>query len=84
MNNKTTFLSLYEVSIVVLIDFIAILLPPGIFLIQIVKGTVPAENIFFIISFYAIMHRTTIVQNKIISSICSCLFFVQLIFISLV
>ena len=25
--------------------------------------------------YYAIMHRTTIVQNKIISIICSCLFF---------
>ena len=37
--------------------------------------TVPAENIFFIIRFYAIMHRTTIVQNKIISTICSWLFF---------
>ena len=30
---------------------------------------------FFIIRFYAIMHRTTIAQNKIISTICSCLFF---------
>ena len=30
-------LFLYEMSIVVLIDFIAILLPPGIFLIQIVN-----------------------------------------------
>ena len=38
----------------------------------------------FIICFYAIMHRTTIVQNKIIIRICSCLFFVQLIFIFLV
>ena len=47
MNNKNfmkrgpqleaTLLFLYEVSIVVLIDFIAILLPPGIFLIQIVN-----------------------------------------------
>ena len=45
-NNKTfrkrgpqgaLLLFLYEVSIVVLIDFIAILLPPGIFLIQIVN-----------------------------------------------
>ena len=33
------------------------------------------ENIFFIIRFHAIMHRTTIVRNKIISIICSCLFF---------
>ena len=39
-----------------------------------VKGTVPAENFFFITSFYAIMHRT-IVQNKIFSIICSCQFF---------
>ena len=37
------------------------------------KSTIPAENIFFIICFYAIMHRN-IVQNKIISIICSCLF----------
>ena len=45
MNNKffpifitiTTLLFLYKVSIVVLIDFIAILLTPGIFLIQIVN-----------------------------------------------
>ena len=29
---------------------------------------------FFIIRFYAIMHGTTIVQNKILSSICSCVF----------
>ena len=39
-----------------------------------VKGTLPAENNFFIICFYAIMHRTTIVPNKSISIICSCLF----------
>ena len=38
--------------------------------------------LFFIICFYAIMHRT-IVQNKIITII-SCLFFVQLVFIGLV
>ena len=38
-------------------------------------GTVPAENIFFIICFYTIMHRTTTVQNKILSIICSCFFF---------
>ena len=31
-------------------------------------------KIFFIVRFYAIMHRTTIVQNKIISSISSCFF----------
>ena len=31
------------------------------------KGTIPAENIFFYYRFlYAIMHRTTIVQNKIL------------------
>ena len=40
--------------------------------------------ILLIICFYAIMHRTTIVQNKIISIICSCFFFVRLIFIGLV
>ena len=40
-----------------------------------VKGTEPVENIFFIICFYAIVYRTTIVQNKIITIICSCLFF---------
>ena len=34
------------------------------------KGTVPDENNIFIICFYAIMHRT-IVQNKILSIICS-------------
>ena len=33
------------------------------------------EDIFFIICFYAIMHGTTIVQNKISIIICSCLFF---------
>ena len=42
-----------------------------------------AENIFFIICFYAMMHGT-IVQNKIISIICSLLFFVWLIVIRLV
>ena len=41
------------------------------------------RNQFFIICFYAIMHRT-IVQNKIILIICSALFFLQLIFIGLV
>ena len=39
------------------------------------KATVPVGNFIFIIRFYAIMHRTTIVQNKISNSICSCLFF---------
>ena len=39
------------------------------------KGTVPAENIFFIIRFHEIMQITTIIPNKIISIICSCLFF---------
>ena len=48
MNNKffrkkgpqgAPFLFLYVVSIVVLIDFIAILLTPGIFLVQIVNAT---------------------------------------------
>ena len=38
----------------------------------------------FIIRFYAIIYRATIVQIKIISSICSCLIFVWLIFIGLV
>ena len=39
------------------------------------RGTVPDNNeIFFIIRFYAIMHRTTIVQNKILSIICSAFF----------
>ena len=33
------------------------------------------QKIFFLLGFYAIMHRTTIVKNKIISIICSCLFF---------
>ena len=41
------------------------------------------QNFLFVISFYEIMHRT-IVQNKIITIICSCLFFVWLIFIGLV
>ena len=31
--------------------------------------------IFFVTCFYAFMHGRTIVQNKIISIICSCLFF---------
>ena len=47
---------------------------------------VPYRLNFFIFyyTFFAIMHRTTIVQNKIISSICSCLFYVRLIIIGLV
>ena len=48
------------------------------------KGSVQGENILFIISFYEIVHRRTIVHNKIISIICSCLFFIRLIFIGLV
>ena len=47
------------------------------------KGTVQVENIFLIM-FLSNLHRTTIVQNKIINSICSCLFFVTLICIGLV
>ena len=47
------------------------------------KGTMQAD-IFFIIRFHAIMHRTTVVQNKIIRIICSCIFFVLLICIGLV
>ena len=39
-----------------------------------IKGD-PAKNMFFYYRFYAIMRRTTIVQNKIISIICSCSFF---------
>ena len=39
------------------------------------RGPNRKKIIFFIICFYAIMHRTTIVQDKIISSICSCVFF---------
>ena len=55
MNNKnfrkrgpqeTPLLFLYEVSIVVLIDFIAILLTPGIFLIQIVNTNI--ANVYLI------------------------------------
>ena len=42
---------------------------------QVLRGLYQRKIIFFIIYFYAIMHRTTIVQNKIISSICSCLLF---------
>ena len=38
-------------------------------------------KIFFLLRFYAIMHRTTIVQDKIITIICSFIFFVRLIFI---
>ena len=38
------------------------------------KGMVPDKNNFFIMCFYAIMHRTTIVQNKILSILCSCFF----------
>ena len=41
IKNLRNFLFLYEVSIVVLIDFIAILLTPGIFLIQIVNTNNP-------------------------------------------
>ena len=33
------------------------------------------QNFFFIIRFYAILHITTIVHNKIISIVCSCFFF---------
>ena len=39
------------------------------------SGPYQQKIFFFIIRFYAIMHRTTIVQNKIISTICSLLFF---------
>ena len=39
------------------------------------RGPYRPKIIFFIICFYAIMHRTTIAQNKIMSIICSCLFF---------
>ena len=53
-------------------------------LIKYTEGDRTNRIFFFIISFYAFMHRTTIVQNKIISIICSCLFFVRLIFIGLV
>ena len=38
-------------------------------------GTITVHNIVIYYVFYAIMHRTTIVQNKSISIICSCLFF---------
>ena len=38
-------------------------------------GTVPVEKNIF--CFYAIMHRITIVENKIISIICSCLGFLS-------
>ena len=48
------------------------------------RGWYRRKIIFFIISFYEIMHRTTIVQNKLISMICCCFFFVCLIFIGLV
>ena len=58
-------------SIVVITGIIAIFLTIGIFL----RGRYRHKIIFFIICFYAIMHRTTVVQNKIISMICSCLFF---------
>ena len=37
------------------------------------RGPYRQKIIFIIIRFYAITHRTTIVQNKIISIICSCL-----------
>ena len=46
-----------------------------IFLVfQTIMGTVSTENIF-LLCFYAIMYRTTIVHNKILRIICSCLFF---------
>ena len=38
-------------------------------------GTVTADFFFIIIRFYAIVHRRTIVQNKILRIICSCPFF---------
>ena len=50
-------------------------LPMSLLTDSLIKGILPAENILFIIRFYAIMHRTTIVQNKIISIICSFFFF---------
>ena len=53
-------------------------------IIQSPEGDCPSGKYFFIIHFYAIMHRTTIVQNKIINSICPCNFFLWLIFIGLV
>ena len=37
-------------------------------------GTAQDKN-NIVLCFYAIIHRTTIVQNKMISIICSCLFF---------
>ena len=40
----------------------------------VLRGPCRQKISFFIIHFYAIMHRTTIVQNKIIIIICSCLF----------
>ena len=46
---------------------------------RLIKGTVPAD--FFLLLY---IFRITIVQNKIITIICSCLFFVWLIFIGLV
>ena len=39
-----------------------------------VNGRAQVLNFFFIINFSAIMHRATIVQNRIISIICSCFF----------
>ena len=51
---------------------------------DLLRGLHRQKIVYIIIRFYAIMYRTTIVQNKIISIICSCLFFVRLIFIGLV
>ena len=47
------------------------------------KGTIPVDFFLLGIRFYAIMHITTIVQNKIITYL-FLPFFVRLIFIGLV
>ena len=44
---------------------------------HVVLETISGESPFFIVHFSATMHRTTIVQNGIISIICSCVFFWQ-------
>ena len=42
---------------------------------EILKGRVQVQKLFFIIYFSVIIHGTTMVQNGIISIICSCVFF---------
>ena len=51
-----------------------VLIIVSVYLKFMLRGQFRRKIIFFIKHFYAIMHRTTIVQNKILSIIWSCFF----------